>query len=53
MFYPSRQHVKGKHFKHKFTFSYDFMMNMELHFSRFSVIRNEIKLMRPKCRNEF
>ena len=30
MFYSSRQHVKRKHFKYKFTFSNDIMIYMAL-----------------------
>ena len=38
MFYPSRQHVKWKHFK--FTFNNDLMMNRELNFN---VTRNDFR----------
>ena len=41
MFYPSRQHVKWKHFK--FTFNNDLMMNRELNFN---VTRNDFRNVR-------
>ena len=44
MFYPSRQHVKWKHFK--FTFNNDFMMNRELNFN---VTRNDFRNVLISC----